>query len=71
MRIASVALLLLAGLAWTVPAGADSVTTTTSGADGMVVVNGKPCRVVTRHDGGTIPEWRPMRSPLQLQSQQE
>jgi len=51
MRIAVAALLLAGGLTATSLAFADSVTTTT-GAGGTTIVNSKPCRVVTRHDGG-------------------
>jgi hypothetical protein len=50
MRIGSgVTLLLIGCLAGAAPVFADSVAVT-SGPDGTVIVNGKPCRVVTRHD---------------------
>src|SRR5690348_717194 len=39
-------------LAALAPAMADSVTVTSS-ADGTTIVNGKECRVVTLHDGGS------------------
>ena len=39
-------------LAASAPALADSVSVTT-GADGTTIVNGKPCRVVDLHDGGS------------------
>jgi hypothetical protein len=50
MRMRGVALPLMIGLmAITSPCFADSVAVS-SGPDGTVVVNGKPCRVVTRDD---------------------
>ncbi len=53
MRLRSAAVPILIGfLAGAAPALADSVTVT-SGPDGTTVVNGKPCRVVTLHDGGS------------------
>ena len=52
MRIRDTALAALIGLmAAAGPAFADSVTAT-SGPNGTTIVNGKPCRVVTRHDSG-------------------
>jgi hypothetical protein len=52
MRTARAALPALLGfLAIAAPALADSVSVSSS-SDGTVVVNGKPCRVVTRKDGG-------------------
>jgi hypothetical protein len=52
MRTARAALPALLGfLAAAVPALADSVSVSSS-SDGTVVIDGKPCRVVTRKDGG-------------------
>ncbi len=51
MRLHHAAVPVLAALlASAAPAFADSVAVT-SGPNGTVVVNGKPCRVVTLHDG--------------------
>jgi hypothetical protein len=51
MRIhRSVVSVLVAGLLGTGAVLADSVAVT-SGPDGTVIIDGKPCRVVTRHDG--------------------
>ena len=47
MRIRSCAAVLIGVLAGAAPAVADSIAVT-SGPDGTVVVNGRPCRVVTR-----------------------
>jgi hypothetical protein len=50
MRIHSSAVsVLIAGLMAAAPAVADSVAVT-SGPNGTVIVNGKPCRIVTTHD---------------------
>ncbi len=46
----TLSLLAIGFLAVAAPALADSVAVT-SGSDGTVIVNGKPCRVVTRKDG--------------------
>jgi len=52
MRKARAALPALLGfLAAAAPALADSVSVSSS-SDGTTIVNGKPCRVVTRKDGG-------------------
>jgi hypothetical protein len=51
MRLPNAAIAVLAGvLATTAPTLADSVAVT-SGPNGSVIVNGKPCRVVATHDG--------------------
>ena len=51
MRMQRAALPVLVGfLAAAFPALADSVAVSSS-SDGTTVVNGKPCRVVTRHEG--------------------
>jgi hypothetical protein len=51
MRIPRAALPVLVGfLAAAAPAFADSVSVSSS-SDGTTIVNGKPCRVVTRHGG--------------------
>ena len=53
MRLRNAAIPVLFGfVAIAAPALADSVTVT-SGPDGTTIVNGKPCRVVTLHDGGS------------------
>jgi hypothetical protein len=53
MRMQRAALPVLLGfLASTAPALADSVSVSSS-SDGTTIVNGKPCRVVTRHGGGS------------------
>ena len=53
MRLHSAAVPLLVGLlAGVAPAFADSVSVSSS-SDGTTIVNGKPCRVVTLHDGGS------------------
>lgn len=46
------ALALLLGLLAVSPAFADSVSVS-SGSGGMTIVNGKPCRIVTRHGEGS------------------
>jgi hypothetical protein len=53
MRMQRAALPVLLGfLASAAPALAASTSVTTS-SDGTTIVNGKPCRVVTRHGGGS------------------
>jgi hypothetical protein len=53
MRMRSAALPILIGLlAGAAPVLADSVSVS-SGPNGTTVVNGKPCRVVTTHDGNS------------------
>ena len=52
MRVRRAALPILIGfLAAAAPALADSIAVS-KGSDGTTIVNGKPCRIVTRHDGG-------------------
>jgi hypothetical protein len=52
MRTARAALPALLGfLAAAVPALADNSVSVSSSSDGTTIVNGKPCRVVTRKDG--------------------
>lgn len=52
MRLRNAAVPVLVGfLASAAPVFADSVAVT-SGPNGTTIVNGKPCRVVTTHDGG-------------------
>ena len=53
MRLRNASLPILLGfLAVAAPAAADSVSVAT-GADGTTIINGKPCRTVTLHDGGS------------------